>query len=359
VGVLIAMMAVIFRLSRTAMHIRQSPTIGPAVVSLNGPITFMSAEHLTALRKKVMRKDLSRGLVLDFSGVSFMDSSGAALVLKYLKQLLENNIEFTLKDPSPEIVEVMRPLDEDNLLQAHLSFNNSELKRFFTDPKVYSMVKLVDGAHKFKQASKQDQEKFTELAKSQSPHTLLIACADSRLNTNLITNTDLGEIFTLRNVGNIIPCHGSDSLPAEGAGVEYAVGVLGVNHIIVCGHSNCGAITAIMQDNPALKKYSSLANWLQTAEEIKTKLPLDATIEQAIKFNIVQQLENLKTYPLVKEKMLSGDLQLHGWYYNIMTGASTEWDVSQQKFVKVGSNIMRQLQEDQLPNSQKPINQDI
>ncbi|MDR3476978.1 MAG: bifunctional SulP family inorganic anion transporter/carbonic anhydrase [Gammaproteobacteria bacterium] len=356
-GILIAMAAGLFRLSRTHAHIRQPSTVGPAAISLQGSITFLSANKLSQIRKKVLRKDLSRGLIFDFAGVTFIDSSGAALVLNYLNQLVENKITFSLKNLSPAVTEILTPLDEDHILNKHLICDDNELQQFFPDHKIYSMVKLVDGAHKFKLESKRNNKaKLTELAKGQVPHTLLIACSDSRVNTHLMVNADLGEVFTIRNVGNMIPVYGTDSLPAEGAAIEYALGILHVDHIIVCGHSYCGAMTAVLENNPSLNIYPNLKSWLDVASAAKNNLPEDASVEDIIKLNILMQMENIKSYPIVQEKLKSGEVELHGWYYDISTGGLKEWDETQQLFALMGTNVQRQLKnlEDNKLNRDNP-----
>jgi carbonic anhydrase len=337
-GILIAMAVGLVRLSRTHAHIRQPLTVGPAIISLQGSITFLSAQKLSQIRKKILRKDLSRGIVFDFAGVTFIDSSGAGL------KLIENKIHFSLKNLSPEATDVLTPLDEDHILQKHLIYDDNELQQFFPDHKVYNMVKLVDGAHKFRQEAKQkNKAKLTKLAEGQVPHTLLIACSDSRVDTHLMVNADLGEIFTIRNVGNMIPIYGTDSLPAEGAAIEYALGVLRVDNIIVCGHSLCGAMTAVLENNPILNVYPNLKSWLDVASAAKDNLPEDATVKDIVKLNILLQIENIKSYPIVQEKLLAGEVELHGWYYDIATGDLKEWDETQQAFVLMGTNVKRQL----------------
>lgn len=343
VGILIALMVGCYRLSLTRAHIRQSPTVGPVVVTLEGPITFLSVDKLAKIRERLLKKDLSRGLVFDLKDVKFIETSGATLILGYLQELIDNQVNFTIKNLVPMVAEVLLPLDHGNLVKKHLIYDDKELQQFFPDRRVYSLMKLVDGAYKFKlEAKRHRRKKIKELAKGQTPHTLFIACSDSRIDTQLLTNTDLGEVFTIRNVGNIIPSYGADMLPAEGAGIEFAIGVLKVNHIIVCGHSKCGAITALMQQDGVLDQFHDLKRWLQAADGLRhTEKPL--SIEEAIKFNIRKQIENIRTYPIVQEKLASGAVQIHGWYYNIATGETKEWDEKLEAFLPIGYKLFNEL----------------
>ncbi len=127
------------------------------------------------------------------------------------------------------------------------------------------MKKLIQGVHKFQQeVFGTHQELFARLATSQTPHTLFITCSDSRINPNMLTQAKPGEIFILRNAGNIVPNY-TDLVGGEAATIEFAVAGLGIEHIVVCGHSNCGAIKAVL--NPELSRnLPALTKWLGHAE---------------------------------------------------------------------------------------------
>lgn len=201
------------------------------------------------------------------------------------------------------------------------------------------MQKLVQGLHHFQaNVFSSQRELFERLAEGQRPDALFITCSDSRINPNLITQTDPGELFILRNAGNIIPPYGAAN-GGEGATIEYAVSMLGVQDIIVCGHSHCGAMEALMHpedvgDLPAVK------SWLGHAEStrriIRENYPqladgplLTATIEE----NVLVQLEHLRTHPAVAVKIAKGELHLHGWIYKIETGEVFAYDPTQGQFV--------------------------
>lgn len=201
------------------------------------------------------------------------------------------------------------------------------------------MKKLVSGLHQFKtQIFLSQKELFERLSKGQSPDALFITCSDSRINPNLITQTEPGELFILRNAGNIIPPYGASN-GGEGATIEFAVGGLNVKDIIVCGHSLCGAMDALL--NPAkIKNMPALAAWLNHAEatrRIATENYVDYSEEDlrsvAVQENVLIQLENLRTHPAVAAKLSRGELNLHAWVYKIETGAVFYFDPKEAQFM--------------------------
>jgi carbonic anhydrase len=188
--------------------------------------------------------------------------------------------------------------------------------------------RLVAGVHQFQNNVFANQRKFFErLAKTQSPPGLFITCADSRVNPNLITQTQPGELFILRNIGNIVPPftpHTADG--AAAAAIEYAVTNLNVEFIIVCGHSRCGAVQGLFNLDD-LKHMPSVRGWLANAESARRivqenykGLSEEAKLNVAVQENVLCQLENLRTHPSVAVRMARGDLQIFGWVYKLETG---------------------------------------
>lgn len=193
------------------------------------------------------------------------------------------------------------------------------------------MKKLYKGIHKFTESYyKKKKNLFKKLEKGQSPTVLFITCADSRIDPNLVTNSKPGELFILRNVGNIIPPFESLSdKNSIAAAIEFAIISLKIRDIIVCGHSNCGAMKAIFEDYNFFKEMPHLKNWLQFALPLRDminnneKNEFQKKVEQQ---NIILQLNNLITYPMVLNLFEKGELRLYGWYYEIGTGKIYELD---------------------------------
>lgn len=202
------------------------------------------------------------------------------------------------------------------------------------------MRKLVKGIHHF-QANifSSQRELFERLAgDGQTPETLFITCSDSRINPNLLTQTDPGELFILRNAGNIIPPHGAAN-GGEGATIEFATVGLGVKDIIVCGHSHCGAMRALLAPNGLRDKMPALCSWLSHADAtrriVQEKYPglsksdqLNVTIQE----NVLVQLENLRSHPAVAVGLARGLLKLHGWVYKFESGEVFAFDPERDQF---------------------------
>jgi len=210
------------------------------------------------------------------------------------------------------------------------------------------MEKVVSGILKFQQ-SPYDQRKalFAELANGQSPEVLFITCADSRVDPSLVTQTEPGDLFVCRNAGNIVPPHSSQT-SGETASIEYAVTVLGVSDIVVCGHTDCGAMKGAM--NPgALTDLPHVHSWIDhsraAVEAVKAKEGscgpehLNEVIEQ----NVLLQLQHLRTHPAIAARIATGDINLHGWVYSIESGDVVAYDDRKDKFVPVAERYQSQV----------------
>ena len=203
------------------------------------------------------------------------------------------------------------------------------------------MQKLIQGIHHFQKAIFGLQhELFERLAQGQTPETLFITCSDSRINPNLITQTEAGELFILRNAGNIVPPHGAAS-GGEGATIEFAVVGLGVRDIIVCGHSLCGAMKGLLDPGP-LRDMPAVAAWLGHAEATRRimhenygHLEGHPLVTATVQENVLAQLENLRTHPAVAARLARGALHLHGWVYKLETGEVFSYDPALGQFVSL------------------------
>ena len=160
-------------------------------------------------------------------------------------------------------------------------------------------------------------ERFAELATGQSPHTLVIACADSRVDPSLLLQAEPGELFVVRNAGNIVPALDADGSSEDGtaASIEYAVAVLGVPHVVVLGHSGCGAMAGLA-DPASLEPLPSVARWVEKSGADPSGVDLDGLIEK----NVLAQLAHLATYPAVNAALDNEAISLHGWVYDIGSG---------------------------------------
>ena len=203
------------------------------------------------------------------------------------------------------------------------------------------MQKLIQGIHQFRtEAFRPLQGLFEQLAHGQNPETLFITCSDSRIDPNLLTKSQPGDLFILRNAGNLVPPHGAAN-GGEGATIEFAVAALGVKDIIVCGHSHCGAMKGLLQPE-AVAALPTVADWLRHAETTRrimrdhyTHLDGDRLLTATVEENVLVQLENLRTLPVVASRLHKGDLKLHGWVYKIETGEVFGYDAESGQFVPI------------------------
>lgn len=204
------------------------------------------------------------------------------------------------------------------------------------------MQKLIEGIHQFQETVFDTQKRlFKRLARGQKPLALFITCSDSRIDPNLLTQTQPGELFILRNAGNIVPPYGTVA-GGEAATIEYAVAVLGVKDIIVCGHSLCGAMDGLLHPE-TLDELNAVKDWLKHAEStariIKEnyshitdeKAKLTATVEE----NVLVQLESLRTHPSVAAATSRGELKLHGWTYKFETGQVFSYHPEHGQFLPI------------------------
>jgi carbonic anhydrase len=175
----------------------------------------------------------------------------------------------------------------------------------------------------------QHKKLFRRLALGQTPKALFITCADSRVDPTLITHSQPGQLFVDRNAGNFLPpFHGENA--SEAAGIEYGLKVLEIRNIIICGHTDCGAMKAVWHPEKS-KDLPSVTRWLRNGNEARRrvmarKLPEDRQLEALTLENVVVQIEHLRTYPAVKEGLDAGKLRLAGWVYDIEHGKVLEYD---------------------------------
>ncbi|OHX12686.1 carbonic anhydrase [Chromobacterium sphagni] len=202
------------------------------------------------------------------------------------------------------------------------------------------MQAVIDGFLKFQQeAFPKRSELFRKLATSQTPGVLFVTCSDSRVVPELLTQQEPGDLFVIRNAGNIVPGYGPEP-GGVSATVEYAVAALGVSDIVICGHSDCGAMTAIASCK-CLDHLPAVAGWLRHADSAKVvnaarshASPKDK-LDGMVRENVVAQLANIKTHPSVALAMEQGRLTLHGWVYDIETGSIEALDGDSKRFVSL------------------------
>jgi carbonic anhydrase len=179
-------------------------------------------------------------------------------------------------------------------------------------------------------------ELFERLAQGQSPEALVITCSDSRVDPFLLTQARPGQLFVLRNAGNLVPKYGG---PVGGvtATIEFAVIGLSIPNIIICGHSGCGAMGGLLNPDQ-LQGMPRVAKWLEHASVVREAMAAAGTVDapdalqRAVEANVIVQLDHLRTHPAVADKLQASRINLHGWVYDIATGAVTRYDAEKKQF---------------------------
>ena len=196
------------------------------------------------------------------------------------------------------------------------------------------MRRLMDGVRHFQEKAFPERvELFQQLATSQDPHTLFITCADSRIVPELITQTEPGELFVCRNIGNVVPAYG-EMLGGVSAVIEFACEALEVSDIVICGHSDCGAMRAMLNpDSANLKRMPTVRSWLRNVEAARSvvaalqpDLEGEDLVEALVEQNVRTQLGHLRTHPSVAARLATGKVKLHGWVYSIGAGTVLTMD---------------------------------
>ena len=205
------------------------------------------------------------------------------------------------------------------------------------------MKNLIKGVREFSRVEyRNKKELFKKLKDSQSPHTLFIACSDSRVIPDLITKSLPGELFVVRNIANIVPYfRQADEYLSTTSAIEYAVLILNVKNIVICGHSGCGGCKALVQETVP-DKIAHVSKWMQLAEKAKIRYE-KAVKEKKVKEtegylekeNVIEQINHLLTYPFVKERYENKKIKIYGWYYDIARGSVYNYDMEKKKFLKI------------------------
>lgn len=348
VGLAAAFALVALRLTRTRSLVQPSATPdGPHQVTISGPLTFLAGLEKERLRQKLAQLDPSHGLVVDMRSVVTVDAGGALALLTALDEWRARSGRVALLGPSAAVKDMLlradeteRPLApgvERGQLAYAMAPNDRALDVILDRPGLkLARSRLLAGLTRFREEMRDHYDSlFAQLADGQHPHTLFITCADSRINPALLMGSHPGDLFIVRAIGALVPPAEMDAMPQEGAGIEYAVGVLGVKTIVVCGHSKCGAISALKGGHlPA--ELRTLQAWSRHASRIAGDVAHFSTVDEATRAVVRRQIDNLLSYPLVHDKVQKGELHLHAWFYDLGEVELFEWDPARQEFGILG-----------------------
>ncbi len=221
------------------------------------------------------------------------------------------------------------------------------------------MEQLIKGVEQFRSKTFQEKrELFDKLASGQAPHTMFISCADSRVMPELFTSSEPGDLFVCRNVGNIVPPY-AQFTGGVSAAIEYAVSALGVKNIVVCGHSDCGAMKAT-QHPEKVASLAAVSAWLRHSHIAKVVVDANYTfhdpaahLAKITEENVIAQLDHLRTHPSVAARLMAGTLTIHGWVYDIEAGAVKAYCAKRRAFVPL-EEVSLEADADNLPHATPP-----
>lgn len=336
-GILAALLIAIWNLGRAKLFFQNVEKQEIVRASFTGNITFMASKSFDVLTKKVRSVPIIKAVIIDLGEVKLLDTTGASMLLEFVKEMKGKNIRVILKSLNRESREILGNVDVEQISKDCHATSESEIAEALLNEKVYDPREaILFGVERYrKERKKAYEELFDQLGQSQKPHTLFITCSDSRINPSLITSSEPGELFIVRNVGNIIPAMGADDTPAEGAAIEFALGALGVEEIIICGHTRCGALKGAFQGIDP-KVFPSVAKWVEPVEAERKKHPHVSDPEEFVKIHVIEQARNVLSYPVVRKKIREGQVRVHCWIYDVAAGEFLEWTGKDFDFVPVG-----------------------
>lgn len=325
-GIIAACLILLWKAAKSNLHISNTRVDNIIRFSLSGPLTFLSLGNISKLEEELRTATFDQTVLLDLTSVTNLDSSGAAAIVDLFNYCRERRIKFYIKGLQRRFEPLLKLCGDDHHIEDAFLISEHELrtKDVLNAPKSFH-GRLVHGVYRFYIDRKsEDRRLFQHISKSQNPHTLFITCADSRMVPSMLTSSDPGELFTVRNVGNSVPPYSSRQVCSEAAALEFALASFDITDLVICGHANCGAMKACLEfEHMPLSAH--LKSWISG---IRSQLQFNETmsVEQVARLNVLQQVKNIKTYPIVKEKLAKQALNIHAWFFDLDQTIMYEWD---------------------------------
>lgn len=340
-GLVAAALLVLIKAAKTRLHITSSTQDDIVRLSITGSLTFLSTKEIAALEQKISTTKSKQVVILNLSSIINLDSTGASAIIDLFNNCKEKQVQFYIMGLPKRFEHLIRMCGGEELLTKYYLISEADLRKTASVAPKSAYGRLVHGVQQFtEEKADYDRRLYKFMASNQDPHTLFITCSDSRIIPSLFTCTDPGELFTIRNVGNVIPPH--DFLPvfSEAAALEFALNQLNITDIIVCGHTNCGAIRACL--NPEMNYSPKLKSWIDL---MKSQLHLHehSEVNEVIQQNVLRQIENLKKYKIVEEKLAKKSLMIHGWVFDFDDMLVYEWNKAKNSFQSIITFLNEEL----------------
>ncbi len=334
-GVIAALSLGLVRGSRGRMLLEPGSEGAPHHLELGGPLTFVHVAGLDRLEPQLEKLSPEHGLIIDVRHVEQLDHTAASHLYQLVSRERARGMRVALLGPLADVQRALLAIDED--AKTLFAMREQDLDRILSRSRTkHAQQRLVRGVERFRsEVRDQLSPLLSELADGQEPHTLIVACADSRVAPSLITGAQPGEIFVVRNIGALVPPSSAEVRNDEGAAIEYAVQVLGVRNLVVCGHSKCGAMKAL-KGGEIPSDLVALGRWSRTAREIVPDLSAFESVDAATRATTVRQVENVLSYPAVAEKAARGELTVTAWFYDVERAEVLEWRAVEGRYVDLG-----------------------
>lgn len=336
IGVIVALAVMFYKVLNAKSDVKLWTNNEILRVGITGNISFFSYDKLLKVRDFIDGNKNIKFVIFEFGMVHGLDSS-------ITKQLIDMTIDFDKLG----IKSIIHGASDEHL--AIIRANRVRKTTFSTTVNEYQIKEIIEqsgyshsatdvlrhGITKYVSYYANDNQKLINtLAQGQKPHTLLITCSDSRLNPNAFFSANIGEIFIVRNVGNVVPPYMPDNIYSEIAAIEFSVSELGVRNIVICGHTECGAVKASYASGENKLGYIGLDNWLSLIKDgFRKNKPKDA--HDGVKVNLLHQVENLKTYPKIDAMIASGQITVSAWIYDVHSGHMLEWSDEAKDFIEM------------------------
>jgi carbonic anhydrase len=337
VGILAACAIILLRMTKTNIQV-SSLSQNAIRFSLTGPLIFLSTSKINELEKNLQHANQKQTIIVDLSNLTNLDSSGASAIIDLINNYRDRKFNIYIKGLPRRFEALFKICGGNQILEKCSIVSESQLKQNaskLANVETSFRNRLIHGVQRFYADVENNNKRLYEhLALKQDPHTLFVTCADSRITPSLITSTDPGELFIIRNIGNFIPPYSCNELHSEQAALEFALRILDIRDIVICGHSDCGAIQACCnKDSNSFSPH--LRNWI---DKISSQLEMHESkdITLLAQQNVLNQIKNLHQYPLVQQRLMNKTLTLHAWFFDFKQNLIYEWCFTDFEFKVIG-----------------------
>jgi carbonic anhydrase len=347
-GVLVALGVALVRVTRTRSEVEEGRKGLPHHASLTGALTFLAASRIDSLARQLVRLPIEPGFVIDLRDVESIDRAALDALAALVASLHERGAKIALLGARAEVaaeIHLGQPA-----LGPLLTTREADLDKVLDVSRHgRGRRELVQGVRRFRRDARDALSPLlAELAEGQAPHTLMLTCADSRVVPSLLTDTQPGELFVVRNIGALLPPFGHETLNDEGAALEYAIEVLGVRNVVVCGHTKCGAMGALKKGKLP-DGLGALAHWAAGAKALASDPSAHPSVDDLARATTLKQLDHLRSYPVVRDALSAGELTLAAWFYDVERAEVLEWNDEHERYVPIGEPIERRARLSALP----------